>query len=170
MKTLYLVGGPMGVGKTITCEALQRLLPNSVFLDGDWCWKMRPFRVTEETKAMVLDNICYLLNNFLGCSQLESVIFGWVLDAQSTLDQILARLDTAGCEVKAVSLICDEAVLLQRLQKDVDRGLREPDILTRAPARLARYEFLNTTKVDTSECTPEEAAMQIIACKSWLQG
>ena len=35
MKTLYLVGGTMGVGKTTTCKALQRLLPNSVFLDGD---------------------------------------------------------------------------------------------------------------------------------------
>ncbi len=43
MKTLYLVGGTMGVGKTTTCKALQRLLPNSVFLDGDWCWNMRPF-------------------------------------------------------------------------------------------------------------------------------
>jgi len=119
---------------------------------------------------MVMDNICHLLNNFLRCSQLESVIFCWVLDVQSTLDEILARLDTAGCTVKAVSLICDEAVLLQRLQKDVDQGLREPDILARAPARLTRYEFLSTTKVDTSACTPEEAAMQIIACKSWLQG
>ena len=170
MKTLYLVGGTMGVGKTTTCKALQRLLPNSVFLDGDWCWNMRPFQVTEETKAMVMDNICHLLNNFLRCSQLESVIFCWVLDVQSTLDEILDRLDTAGCKVKAVSLNCDEAVLLQRLQKDVDQGLREPDILARAPARLTRYEFLSTTKVDTSACTPEEAAMQIIACKSWLQG
>ncbi len=71
---------------------------------------------------MVMDNICHLLNNFLRCSQLESVIFCWVLDVQSTLDEILARLDTAGCTVKAVSLICDEAVLLQRLQRMWTRG------------------------------------------------
>ena len=47
MKTLYLIGGTMGVGKTSACRALQQLLPNSVFLDGDWCWNIHPFQVTE---------------------------------------------------------------------------------------------------------------------------
>lgn len=51
----------MGVGKTTVCRRLKVLLPNSVFLDGDWCWDMHPFQITEETKAMVLDNICHLL-------------------------------------------------------------------------------------------------------------
>ncbi len=35
MKNLYIVGGPMGVGKTTVCQKLKSLLPNSVFLDGD---------------------------------------------------------------------------------------------------------------------------------------
>ena len=34
MKRLYLIGGPMGVGKTTVCRALQRRLERSVFLDG----------------------------------------------------------------------------------------------------------------------------------------
>ena len=37
MKRLYLIGGPMGVGKTTVCRALQKSLDRSVFLDGDWC-------------------------------------------------------------------------------------------------------------------------------------
>ncbi|MCI9578727.1 MAG: AAA family ATPase, partial [Oscillibacter sp.] len=49
MKRLYLIGGPMGVGKTAACRELQRRLNRSVFLDGDWCWDANPFRVTEET-------------------------------------------------------------------------------------------------------------------------
>lgn len=65
MKVLYLIGGTMGVGKTTVCRELNARLPNSVFLDGDWCWCMDPFRVNDETKAMVMDNICHLLNNFL---------------------------------------------------------------------------------------------------------
>lgn len=44
MKHLYLIGGPMGVGKTAACRALQSRLDRSVFLDGDWCWDMGPFR------------------------------------------------------------------------------------------------------------------------------
>ena len=72
MKTLYLIGGTMGVGKTTVSQQLKQDLPNSVFLDGDWCWDASPFQVTEETKAMVTDNICYLLNSFLHCSAYEN--------------------------------------------------------------------------------------------------
>ena len=50
MKTLYLIGGTMGVGKTTVCQLLKQDLPNSVFLDGDWCWDASPFQVTDETK------------------------------------------------------------------------------------------------------------------------
>lgn len=40
MKTVYLIGGTMGVGKTTVCQLMKAKLPNSVFLDGDWCWVM----------------------------------------------------------------------------------------------------------------------------------
>ena len=33
MKTLYMIGGTMGVGKTTVCQQLKQDLPNSVFLD-----------------------------------------------------------------------------------------------------------------------------------------
>lgn len=65
MKTLFLIGGTMGVGKTTVCKKMKQMLNNSVFLDGDWCWDANPFQVTKETKDMVLDNICHLLNNFI---------------------------------------------------------------------------------------------------------
>lgn len=61
MKTIYLIGGTMGVGKTTVCQHLKIKLNNSVFLDGDWCWDAHPFQVTEETKKMVLHNICFCL-------------------------------------------------------------------------------------------------------------
>lgn len=64
-KMLYLIGGTMGVGKTTVGQILKRQLPDCVFLDGDWCWQADPFKVTEGTKRMVLDNICYLLGSFL---------------------------------------------------------------------------------------------------------
>ena len=63
MKNIYIIGGTMGVGKTTICQKLKLKLANSVFLDGDWCWDMNPFQVTEETKKMVIDNICYQLDN-----------------------------------------------------------------------------------------------------------
>lgn len=60
MKTLYMIGGTMGVGKTAVCQQLKQDLQNSVFLDGDWCWDASPFQVTDETKAIVIDNICQM--------------------------------------------------------------------------------------------------------------
>lgn len=49
---------------------------------GDWCWDMSPFIVTNETKKMVLDNISYLLNNFICCSGYKNIMFCWVMHEQ----------------------------------------------------------------------------------------
>lgn len=163
MKCLLLVGGTMGVGKTAACQALKKMLPNCVFLDGDWCWDADPFRVTEETKAMVLDNICHLLSNFLTCSAYEHVVFCWVMHEQAIPDEILSRLPLGDCSVHAVSLICDEATLRARLEADVRAGIRQPDVIERSLARLPLYAKLNTAKLDTTGKSVDEVAEAVRA-------
>lgn len=165
MKTLYMIGGTMGVGKTTVCQKLKRMLSRSVFLDGDWCWDMHPFTVNEETKAMVNENICALLGNFLRCGSIENVIFCWVMHEQEILDGILSRLDLTGCHVVKVSLVCSEEALRARLKLDVKAGLREPEILERSAARLPLYEKLDTVKIDVSAMTPEETAIFLAELK-----
>ena len=59
MKTIYIIGGTMGVGKTTVSQQLKKELPNSVFLDGDWCWDANPFQVTEETKVDTVNKNVY---------------------------------------------------------------------------------------------------------------
>ena len=157
-KVLYMIGGPMGIGKTTVCQQLKRDLPCSVFLDGDWCWDADPFQVTEETKTMVLDNICHLLNNFLHCTAYETVIFCWVMHEQSIIDSILARVDTTDCVVKCVSLVADEAQLCSRLERDIERGLRTSDVIERSIARLPLYQLLNTIMIDTGGKTVQMVA------------
>ena len=161
MKTLYLIGGPMGVGKTSACKALKQLLPRAVMLDGDWCWDADPFVVTAETKAMVEDNICHLLQNFLACSAYENVIFCWVMDLPEIAASLLARLHTGDCRVVQVSLVCDPEVLRARLERDIAAGLRQPDILPRSLARLPRFDALDTVKLDTTALTPQQVAQAI---------
>lgn len=163
MKTLYIVGGTMGVGKTTVCQQLKRLLPASVFLDGDWCWDADPFQVTEETMAMVNDNICYLLNSFLRCSAYENVIFCWVMHQQEIIDGILARLDTSLCRVVTVSLTASEDTLRRRLAADVASGLRQADIIERSLARIPLYRTLDTVKISTDGKTPAEIAGELSA-------
>ena len=163
MKTLYLVGGPPGAGKTTSCRILAQMLQKSVFLDGDWCWDMHPFSVTPETKAMVMDNIAHLLSNFLRCSEIDHVILGWVMHEQAIIDGLLARLPLEACEVISVSLVCDAATLTGRLQKDIDAGIRTPDVIARSLARLEQYGALNTRRIDTTGMTIRETVQAILA-------
>ena len=161
MKTLYLIGGTMGVGKTAVSQQLKRDLPNSVFLDGDWCWDASPFQVTEETKKMVMENICYLLNQFLHCSAYDHVIFCWVMHQQSIIESILERLDLSDCQVKSISLLASENTLRNRLQADVDSGIRAADVIERSVARIPLYQELSTIKVDTDYKTISAIAGEI---------
>ena len=161
MKTLYMIGGTMGIGKTTVCQQLKQDLPNSVFLDGDWCWDASPFQVTDETKAMVINNICYVLNNFLKCSAYENIIFCWVMHEQSIINSILEKLDTQNCEVKCISLVVDEKTLRERLKMDVERGIRSKDIIERSIVRIPMYQALNTIKIDTNTKTVAMIANEI---------
>ncbi len=161
-KHLYIIGGTMGVGKTATSLSLQQRLPMSVFLDGDWCWYMRPFQLTEETKRLAMENICYLLNSFLHCSVFENIVFCWVLHEQSILDELISRLDTAECEVHSISLVCSEQALKERIQRDIDVGVRSADVLERSVARISLYTALETDHLDVSVLSPDQAAEEIL--------
>ena len=162
MKRLYLIGGPMGVGKTAACRCLQKRLERSVFLDGDWCWDAHPFQVTEETKAMVLDNIAHVLNNFLRCSAYDHVIFCWVLHRQEIWADLLSRLDTEDCAVTQTALVCSPPVLRGRVEADIAAGLRAPEAAGRSLAYLPLYDALDVWRLDTSALTPEETASAIV--------
>ena len=161
VKTLYMIGGTMGVGKTTVCQQLKQDLQSSVFLDGDWCWDASPFQVTDETKALVMDNICHLLNNFLKCSAYENIIFCWVMHEQNIINSILEKLAIQNCAVKRISLIADEKTLRDRLSMDVERGIRRADVIERSVSRIPLYQTLNTVKIDTNEKTVAMIANEI---------
>lgn len=162
MKTLYLIGGTMGVGKTSVCQQLKKELPDSVFLDADWCWDADPFQVTEETKAMVLRNICFLLNSFLHCSAYANVIFCWVMHEQSIVDSILDALDTDACRVIKLSLTANAETVQSRLSADVAAGIRTADVIERSLARIGLYDALDTLKLDTNGKSVSEIVNEII--------
>lgn len=153
----------MGVGKSTVCQKLMQLLTPSVYLDGDWCWNMNPFVVSEENKQMVLRNIGYLLRSFLHNAGYEYIIFCWVIHQQKILDDILAELEGENFQLCPISLVCTEDALRQRLRQDIDAGLRTPDILERSVARLPLYQSLTTQKLDVSTLSADAVAAQICA-------
>lgn len=163
MKKIYIIGGTMGVGKTTVARIVAEKLSDSVFLDGDWCWDAHPFQVTDETKQMVLENICFLLNQFIHCSAYRNIVFCWVLHEQGIIDAILQNIDKTDCTIVNVSLMCDETELRKRLLKDVEEGKRQQDVIERSVMRIPCYTTLDTVKVNTNGKDPVEVAGQIIS-------
>ena len=162
MKHLYLIGGPMGVGKTALGQHLKHSLDNAIFLDGDWCWNADPFIVNDETIAMVTDNICYLLNCFLHSTVYENIVFCWVLHQQSIIDEILGRLDTENCDVRVISFLASEETLRQRILCDIQAGTRSLDVVQRSLDRLPLYQTIQSYKIQTDVLSVEQIAEIVI--------
>lgn len=161
MKNLIFIGGTMGVGKTTVGQILKNKLDHSVFLDGDWCWDSSPFIVTEETKAMVIDNIAYLLNSFLDCTEYKNIIFVWVMHEQSVIDRLISMLGKKKYRLFNFSLVCSPEVLRKRLEADVAVGRRTSDIIERSIPRLPLYDMIQSTRINTDDLSAEETARQI---------
>ena len=143
-KQLILVGGAMGVGKSAVCRELLRQLTPGVWLDGDWCWNMNPFVVSEENKRMVLSNITHLLRAYLDNSSCRYVLFCWVMDQPLLFEAVLGPLRDIPFTSHSFSLVCTEQALRERLERDA-------------------YAALPTCKLDVTSLTPYEAACAIAA-------
>ena len=146
MKHVYLIGGPMGIGKSTICNQLNQDLDHSVFLDGDWCWNMDPFVVNQDTKNMVLDNITHCLNNFIHTPGIENIIFCWVMHKQDIIDKIIQKLDTEGVDIHLISLICKKEELIKRML--IDR--RDNQTIRKSLQYLELYKDLDTQKIDVT--------------------
>lgn len=162
LKRLILINGTMGAGKTAVCQELERELAPCAFLDGDWCWEMHPFQVTDETKRMVLENISFVLGQFLRCSAYETVLFCWVMQQDSIAEEILHRLDLRNVQVERFTLMVSERALRQRLERDVTAGLRQADVIDRSVQRLPLYEKMKTVKIETSNLNVQQTVRQIL--------
>jgi len=157
MKNLVVIGGPMGVGKSAVCRELLSRIDKAVWLDGDWCWMMHPWQVTNETQAMVERNIIVLLRNYLACSAYETVIFDWVLHNELIVRTILSGLRDLECRLTRVSLVCAPEELRARLFADAC----PPSALDEAALRLPLYQALDAPCLDTTGLTVSQVADRV---------
>lgn len=157
MKKLIFINGEPGVGKTTVCKALYKELDKSVWLDGDWCWMMNPFNVTEENKKMVVDNIVHMLRNFLNNSSFDYVVFNWVMPKEYIFKLVEEGIKDLEYEMFRISLLCSPNELLNR--RIVDG--REPWQLKVQEDCMDEYHKMDTIKLYTEGKSIENVVGEI---------
>jgi broad-specificity NMP kinase len=150
---LIFIGGAPGVGKSTVAKLLLDDLKDCVWLDADDLWRMNPFIVDDNTKAMVERNIHFVLNSFLQ-EHFTYILFTWVLHLDSIIDKILSSLDLADFDFLHFTLICDEKTLKDRMSTDVGRTT-DPSL---AIKRLKESKNVKSIKIDTVNKTLSEIA------------
>lgn len=150
MKTLIIINGAMGVGKTEISKSLYKKLNNSVWLDGDWCWMMNPFIPNEINRKMVIENINFLLKNFLENPNIEYVIFNWVIHLEEIYDLFLNEFKEMEFDLKKFTLVCSEEELIKRVTSDFEKNGRTDRNVNDCIERLRMYQNMNTIKIDTT--------------------
>lgn len=81
---------------------------------------------------------------------------------QEILDGLLSRLTLRDVELHLISLTAAPEALEARLQKDIEAGLRKPDVIGRSLSYLPLYEALNTQKLDTTGKTVEQVCESLL--------
>lgn len=122
MKKLILLSGSPCVGKTTVGQYLFEQYENSAYLDGDWCWCVNPFSVTDPRLRNGDRSMSFVLSNYLS-SGFEYVIFtSVVLTDTGIREGILRDITAKDYEVVSFTLTCSEATLVRRHDARGDRG------------------------------------------------
>ena len=157
--TIIAIAGAMGSGKSSAAACLMEDLERAVWLDGDWCWQQgRDWHFDEATKAMALDNIRYLLRNFVRNQNFDRVIFSWVLHLPETWDALERALSDLQVRWRPVVLTCSAGELRRRI---LSRGGTEMDV-QRALERDAACRALPLPLLDNTGLTAKETGRKIL--------
>lgn len=89
MKTILLILGPNGIGKSTTAKCILNKLPNAALVDREWCRAMNPYDMDTAT-----NNLYALIKNYLLCSEIETIIvpYGFHGDRKKRYDTVMDKL------------------------------------------------------------------------------
>lgn len=162
MKTLILICGSNGIGKSTASAELLKRLPNSAYVESDYCRMMNPFEFTDETVEVVKNNIFSLMLNYLKCSAIDNVIFPYGFHGrrkqifESIMVELSKEVDFKFCPI---ILICTEDENIRRMRKN----WRDEERIKRAVKNTREiYNRYDYPKIDVTDLTVGETVDEII--------
>ena len=121
-KKLILISGSPCVGKTTVGTRLFESYDNSAYLDGDWCWCVHPFSVTDTRLRNGDKSKSFVLSNYLD-SDFGYVFFtSVVLTNPQIRKNILNGITAKDYDVIGFTLTCSEETLKKRHDRRGDKG------------------------------------------------
>ena len=121
-KKLILISGSPCVGKTVVGTRLFENYDNSAYLDGDWCWCVHPFSVTDSRLRNGDRSMSFVLSNYLDSGFAYVFFSSVVLTDPKIRENILKGITTEDYETIAFTLTCSEGTLKKRHDKRGDKG------------------------------------------------
>ena len=122
MKKLILLSGSPCVGKTTVGQQLFEQYENSAYLDGDWCWCVNPFSVTDKRLRNGDKSMSFVLSNYLE-SEFDYVFFASVVLTDPQIrENILKGITATNYEIIGFTLTCTEETLTARHRSRGDQG------------------------------------------------
>lgn len=162
MKKLIIINGTMGVGKSSVAQLLNKSIPNSALVDGDWCCKINS-PLSDSIKNLYLKNINTLINNYLSSDDVTDVILCWVIHKNEILQKILQNTDLRNVNVYVITLQANEQTLTKRIIGRFEYEKRDKGELERSLFYQQNYyNDISSYKLDTSDMSIERVAEKII--------
>ncbi|NLN54961.1 MAG: AAA family ATPase [Clostridiales bacterium] len=119
---LIIISGSPCVGKTTVAERLFDSLSNSAYLDGDWCWCVNPFSITDPRLRNGDKNMSFILSTYLN-SVFDYVIFSSVVVMYKTIrETVINDITAKDFDIIGITLTCSEETLRARHKKRGDKG------------------------------------------------
>lgn len=159
--TVYIINGPMGVGKTTVGKCLADALPGTAFIDGDWCLDLHPFVGNAETKAMAVDNILHMIANYRNCSVCNAIVLVWLMDDRWVFDEIISGIRLLGLHPIPVTLLCGREELIARWKSD-DKCEWRTDEWLQISLKSLPYFAAQDNCIDTTSLSVTEIVKMIV--------
>lgn len=122
---------------------------------------MNPFIPNDYNKKMVVDNIGFLLRNFMKNPTIEYIILSWVIHLEEIYNTTISELKDYQFDLLKVTLQCNDNEITRRITSDIKIGERTEENLSKSLSMQTLYHNLSSTKIDTSKMTIKEVVQKI---------